>query len=87
MTADGARITSPATVTTGTFHELELSVVVSGTSSTTQVWLDGTIVTALSRTVTLAASSIAQLQIGQLLSRGSYNAVFDDAAFDTTLLP
>ncbi len=87
MTAGGIKVVSPVTVSTGAFHELELGLVIKGTTSTTQVWLDGTLVPSLSRTVNLGAVPIAQLQIGQVASGGTYNVTFDDAAFDTMLLP
>ncbi len=87
MTAHKTTITSTTTVTAGVFHELEMAVTVNGASSTTHVWLDGAVVAALSRTVSLTSAPIAQLQIGQVMSGGTYNVVFDDAAFDTSLLP
>lgn len=87
MTANGTKILSPTKITTSRFHEVELAVALHGTSSTTQVWLDGTPVMSLSRTVTLSASPIAQFQVGQMMSGGSFTIIFDDAAFDTMLLP
>jgi hypothetical protein len=87
MTADGINTLSTTTVSTGTFHEIELAVTVNGTSSTTQVWFDGTRVSLLSRTVSLGTSPIAQFQVGPVQSAGTYNLVVDDAAFDTMLLP
>lgn len=87
MTAGGTTITSMTTVSPGVFHELELSVTVHGTSSTTEVWLDGAVVTSLSRTLTLSAPLIAQLQIGQVMTGGTYDVAFDDAAFDTQYIP
>jgi hypothetical protein len=64
-----------------------MEVTVSGATSTTHVWLDGTVVAALSRTVTLPAAPIKELQLGQVMSGGTYNVAFDDAAFDTAMLP
>jgi len=87
MKAGSTTVVSPATVSTGSFHELELGIVINSASSTTQVWLDGVLVPSLSRTVNLGTAPIAQLQIGQATSGGTYNVIFDDAAFDTLLLP
>ena len=87
MTAGSTTITSSTTVSPGTFHELELSVTVHGSSSTTEVWLDGAVVTSLSRTLTLSSPLIAQLQIGQVMTGGTYDVAFDDAAFDTQYIP
>jgi hypothetical protein len=83
----GKTFTSTTTVSSGVFHELEMSVTLAGAKSTTNVWLDGTLIAALSRTVTLPAAPIAQLQLGQVMSGGTYNVAFDDAAFDTAMLP
>jgi hypothetical protein len=87
MSANGTKIVSPATVTTRRFHEIELALTVNGATSTTQVWLDGKLVPALSRTSNLGTLPIAQVQVGQAQSGGIYDVVFDDAAFDTTFLP
>jgi hypothetical protein len=86
MTA-GKTFTSTTTVSPGVMHELELSVTLAGKSSSTHVWLDGTLIAALTRTVTLPAAPIGQLQLGQVMSGGTYDVVFDDAAFDTAMLP
>jgi hypothetical protein len=86
MTANGTKLSSSTSVSPGAFHELELGLTISGTSSTTKVWLDGSLVTALSRTINLGTAPIAQLQVGQVQSGGTYNVVFDDAAFDTMVL-
>ena len=83
----GKSFTATTTVSSGVFHELEMSVTLAGANSTTSVWLDGTLVAALSRTVSLPAAPIAQLQLGQVSSGGTYNVAFDDAAFDTAMLP
>jgi hypothetical protein len=87
MNANGTKTLSTTTVSKGTFHELELALTVNGSSSTTQVWLDGTKVNALSRTMNLGTSPMAQLQIGQSQAGGTYQVIFDDAAFDTQFLP
>ncbi len=86
MTA-GKMFTSTTTVSEGVFHELEMEVTLSGATSTTHVWLDGTLISALSRTVTLPAAPIKELQLGQVMTGGTYNVAFDDAAFDTAMLP
>ncbi len=83
----GKTFTSTTTVSAGVFHELEMSVTLAGAKSTINVWLDGTLVAALSLTVSLPAAPIAQLQLGQVMSGGTYNVAFDDAAFDTAMLP
>ncbi len=83
----GKTFASTTSVSAGVFHELEMSVTLAGAKSTTNVWLDGTLIAALSRAVSLPAAPIAQLQLGQVVSGGTYNVAFDDAAFDTAMLP
>jgi len=80
-------VTSSMPVGLGVFHELELAVTVDGTSSTTRVWLDGSLVSALSVTGSMGSSPIEWLQLGQVTGRGTYDMVFDDVAFDTAYLP
>jgi hypothetical protein len=78
-------ISSTTTVTKGAWHELELSVT-AGTSSSDTVWLDGTVVTALTGAAAFGAAPIQTVQIGEASSE-TWNVVFDDAAFDTQILP
>jgi outer membrane protein assembly factor BamB len=87
MYANGTNTLSSTIVSNGSFHEIEIGLTINGTSSTTQVWFDGARVSALSRTVNLGASPIAQLQLSQVVNGTTFDVVFDDAAFDTTLLP
>ncbi len=87
INVNGTNIVSTAAVAKGSFHELEVGVDINGTSSTTQVWFDGALISSLSRMVNLGTLPITQFQIGQVMSGGTYNVIYDDAAFDTMLLP
>jgi hypothetical protein len=60
---------------------------INGTSSPPQVWLDGKLISPLSRTVNLGTLPITQFQIGQVMSGGTCNVIYEEAAFDTMLLP
>lgn len=86
LNVNGTSIVSTAAVSTGSFNELEVGVVINGTSSTTQVWLDGALISSLSRTVNLGTFPIAQFQIGQVMSTGRYSVIYDDVAFDNMFL-
>ena len=67
------------------WHALELHVL-TGSSGTVEVWLDGTWIAALSATaVNTGASSIGVLQIGDT-ANVTYDVVFDDVAFGTSRL-
>jgi len=57
--------------------------VINGTSSTTEVWLDGVKVNDLSITTNLGTTLIGRIQIGEVNAVGTYNVVFDDVVFNT----
>ena len=81
-----AAVKSTTPVTTGAWHELELNVV-TGTSASTQVWLDGSLVTALTGSgLTNLATPIQTIQIGEA-GLQTWTANFDDVAFDTQMIP
>ena len=69
------------------WHSLELHMIVNGAASTTQVWLDGSLVSDLSSTsANLGTTPVGKFQIGEVQSGRTYNVVFDDTAFDTQRL-
>ena len=81
--AGGATYTSVTTVTPGSgWHVLELHTRIAGTASGVEVWLDGTRVADLSRTVNLGSTPIGRLQIGEVNTGRTYDVVFDDVVFD-----
>jgi len=76
--------TSSTVVAPGSgWHSLELHTLVSGTSSSVQVWLDGVVVGALSFTTNLGTAPVGQFQIGEVQSARTYDVIYDDAAFGT----
>jgi hypothetical protein len=76
-------LTSTTSVGSG-WHALEFHVVINGTSSTTEVWLDGIRISNLSITTNLGTSLIGRLQIGEVQSATRiYDVIFDDVIFDT----
>jgi hypothetical protein len=71
------------------WNELELYVVVNGASSSTEVWLNGAEVMeglSVSGTANLGTTQVGMVQIGSSSSQ-TWNADFDDAAFDTQFIP
>ena len=74
---------SAATVSKGTWHELELHAVIAGSSGRIEVWLDGAPVPELTTTVNLGTTPIGKVQIGEVNGTGTWNVVWDDVAFDT----
>ena len=89
--ATGANTVSSTAITSG-WHVVELHLVVSSSSGasdgTVQVWLDGTLVGALSSqsSVNVGAVPIAAMQIGDVQAGRAGGVVFDDAAFGTSRL-
>jgi hypothetical protein len=79
-----ATYTSATTVAPGSgWHALELHARLAGTTSVVEVWLGGTRVADLSRTVSLGSTPIGRLQIGEVNTGRTYDVVFDDVIFNT----
>ena len=77
--AGSRTITSTTTVSKGVWHSLSLHALI-GTTGRTEVWLDGTLVAALSTSVNLGSTAIGRLQIGEVNSGRTYDVVFDDVS-------
>ena len=57
-------------------------LLINGTTSISEVWLDGTRVADISSALTnLGTASISEFQIGEVQTGRTYDVVFDDAAF------
>jgi fibronectin type 3 domain-containing protein len=67
------------------WHLIELHLYVNGAASTVEVWLDGVAVPDLTFPTTDlgAAGSVTVLQIGETAPGGTWDVVFDNAAFGT----
>ena len=85
---DATNVTTLSGVAPGPgWHAVELHLFVNGASSTVEVWLDGAAVPDLTWSVTtLGTSPIGVLQIGDTSTTGTWDVVFDDAAFATSRL-
>jgi acid phosphatase type 7 len=81
----GVITTSATTFTKGVWHELQLHALVSGTSSTIEVWLDGSRVNDISGTVSLGTTPVGRAQIGSNSST-TMDVVFDDVIVDTVFV-
>jgi len=76
----GVAMLSGHVVTVDTWHSIETKVIINGTSSTIQVWLDGTDQTALDSTTTnLGTANVGQVTIGDTNPRTA-DAFWDDVA-------
>jgi hypothetical protein len=65
-------------VTSGAWHSVRVRLLVNGTASQTEVWLDDVRVSALSLTQSLGTAPVGRLQLGDNSTGRTYDAVFDD---------
>ena len=65
-------------ISAGAWHKLELHVVINGSSSQTQTWLDDQPVPDLTRTESLGTTGIGRIQLGENIAGRSYDVAFDD---------
>jgi hypothetical protein len=70
----------------GAWHTLELHAKINGVSGLTEVWLDGTKITALSKTQDLGTSAIGRIQLGDNSGSRTYDVALDDIAVDTSFI-
>jgi fibronectin type III domain protein/calcineurin-like phosphoesterase family protein len=75
---------STTSVSLGQWHTLELHAVIAGASGQTEVWLDGQLVGALSRTQNLGTAAIARVQIGDNTGGRTYDVAIDDVRVGTS---
>ena len=70
---------SSSAMTPGAWHALEFHVKINGTTSTTDVYLDGATIPALSSTsANLGTSNVAAVWIGENQTNRTYDVLYDD---------
>jgi chitodextrinase len=79
----GVTTTGPA-VSEGSWHELEVHVLINGANSLIEVWLDGTIVSALSTTDSLGTTPIGRIYIGDPSTGRTFDFAFDNQVISTS---
>ena len=72
---------SSTVVSKGVWHELKTRVLVQGSSSEIQVWLDRAPIAALTRTDNLGSTSVGRVYVGDT-SKRTFDIVLDDVAAD-----
>ena len=83
----GSTATSTTSVTTGAWHELQVHVLVNGTASDIEVYLDGTKIDALSGPASLGSAAIARIDLGDSgNTTGTYDVFYDDVLADTQFI-
>jgi chitodextrinase len=82
--AGGATRSSTTVVGAGSWHELEVHLVVDGASDRTEIWLDGSPVAALTAAdATLGSTPIGQIQLGENATGRAYDVAFDNVSLST----
>jgi chitodextrinase len=71
-------------VSTGVWHELEVHVLINGASSLIEVWLDGTKISALSKTDSLGTTPVGRIYIGDPSSGRTFDYAFDNQIISTS---
>ncbi|MEK6275748.1 MAG: Ig-like domain-containing protein [Actinomycetota bacterium] len=79
----GISTTSSTVVSAGTWHQLQIHVVVAGVLSLTEVWLDGTQISALTKTDSLGTTPVGRIHLGDNASGRTFSVAFDDVVVDT----
>jgi hypothetical protein len=82
----GANTTSATNVTRGVWHEAQMRVLVNGTSSQAEVWIDGVRIDDLSGSKSLGTTLLGRIQIGDNSSSRTYDVVFDDVVADVAFI-
>ena len=83
--AGATALTSGATATAGSWHTVQLHAKVSGTTSTTEAWLDGTPIPEFSVTRDLGTAPVAKIELGDTGSTTTaknFDVVLDEVAVD-----
>jgi hypothetical protein len=76
----GTSVNSTVAVSTGSWQTLQVHVRIAGPTSQIEVWHNGALVSALSRTEALGTNPIGRLQLGENTSGLTYDIAFDDVA-------
>jgi len=75
--------TSTSSLAVGTWYEVKVHLVVNGASSQVEVWLNGTRITALSRTDSFGTTPIGQVVAGETTAGHAYDFAVDEVWADT----
>jgi fibronectin type 3 domain-containing protein len=77
----GVTTVGPA-ISAGSWHELEVHILINGTSSLVEVWLDGTRV--ISKTDSLGTTPVGRVYIGDPASGRTFDYAFDNEIISTS---
>lgn len=74
---------SGSVVTDGNWHEVEMRALINGTAGQTEVWLDGSQISTLTKTENLGTAKIGRLQLGDNATGKAFDIVLDDVGVNT----
>jgi len=77
---DGTFVTSNLSVSSNTWHEVQLHLLVNGASSHIDLWLDG--ISAVSQDDTLGTTPIGRLELGDPATARTFDVAFDNVVAD-----
>jgi hypothetical protein len=81
--SDGTTTTT-TTVTVGTWHEVQVHLVVNGANGLVELWYDGSLVS--SKSENLGTTGIGRVQVGDNASGKTYDVAFDDVDVSTSFV-
>jgi hypothetical protein len=81
----GVTTTTTTAVTVGAWHEIQIHVVVNGTSGLAEVWYDGAQVS--SKAENFGTTGIGKVQLGDNATGKTYDVAFDDVAVSSSFIP
>ena len=83
----GVSTFSNTSVGIGSWHELQAHILINGSASHSDIWLDGNRVDALSKTESFGVNPIGRIQLGENATGLNFDVAYDNITVDTQLIP
>ncbi len=83
----GTSVNSTVIVAQGTWQSLEVHLKIAGNASQIEVWYNGVLVNAMSKTDPFGTTPIGRIQLGENTPGLTYDIVFDDLTVSSVFLP
>jgi hypothetical protein len=77
-------VISSTTINTLQWYELKVHVVINGTTSQVEVWLNGSKITALSTTLNLGTTAVGRIEVAESASGNSFDVAYDNVVVSRT---
>jgi len=82
----GVSTFSSTNVTKGSWHELQVHVLINGSASQAEVWLDGNRISILSKPEPFGANQVGYLQLGEKDAGINFDVAYDNVSVDTQFI-